>query len=136
MSCAGVTVDVLPSVARALYDDPPAVDELWLATYAGTAPPAAVYFYSPDRSAQHPAQHLVSFTGFLQADAYAGFNRLHETSRKPGPIIEAACWAHVRRKFFDVHAANGSKIAREALTRAAHKLPMKCRIVKREAGEV
>ncbi len=76
-------------------------------------PPAAVYFYSPDRKGEHPAAHLNSFKGTLHADGYAGFNALFEQRS----IVEAACWAHVRRKFFDVHEANGSPIAKEALDR-------------------
>jgi len=86
----------------------------------GTAPPAAIYFYSPDRSAQHPAKHLASFTGFLQADAYAGYEALYSPARaKPGPIIEVACWAHCRRKIFDVWQATKSPVAKEALDRIA-----------------
>jgi transposase len=69
--------------------------------FAGPGPPAAVFFYSRDRGGEHSEQHLVTFAGLMQADAYAGFNRLYEAGRKPGPIIEAACWAHARRKFFD-----------------------------------
>ena len=75
--------------------------------------PAAVYFYSPDRKGEHPQTHLKSFKGVLHADGYAGFNAIFEKAN----VIEAACWAHVRRKFFDVHAANGSPIAAEALDR-------------------
>jgi transposase len=70
--------------------------------FAGPAPPAAVFFYSRDRTAQHPESHLRDYAGILQADAYAGFNRLYEASRKPGPITEASCWAHGRRKFFEL----------------------------------
>jgi transposase len=76
-------------------------------------PPAAAYFYSPDRKGEHPQLHLKSFKGILHADGYAGFNAVFDG----GQVTEAACWAHVRRKFFDVHAANGSPIAREALDR-------------------
>jgi transposase len=82
--------------------------------FAGTAPPAAVFFYSRDRTAQHPENHLHDYAGILQADAYAGFNRLYEANRKPGPITEASCWAHGRRKFFelaDVAAKAGGKLA-------------------------
>ena len=68
--------------------------------FAGPDPPAAVFFYSPDRTGEHPERHLDGFASILQADAYAGFNRLFEPDRKPGPVIEAACWAHARRKFF------------------------------------
>ncbi len=70
--------------------------------FAGRAPPAAVFFYSRDRTAEHPERHLADYAGILQADAYAGFNRLYEADRKPGPITEASCWAHSRRKFFEL----------------------------------
>jgi transposase len=81
---------------------------------AGDAAAPAVWFaYSPDRKGEHPQQHLNGFTGTLQADGYAGFQRLYER----GQIQEAACWAHVRRKFFDLDQAHASPIAKEALTR-------------------
>ena len=87
-----------------MRDDRPAGDR--------TAP--AVWFaYSPDRKGEHPQRHLADFRGTLQADAYAGFNRLYDSGR----IQEAACWAHVRRKFFDLHEAHASPIATEALER-------------------
>ena len=70
--------------------------------FAGTAPPAAVFFYSPDRGGAHPEQHLAGYSGILQADAYAGFNSLYEPERKPGPVTEAPCWAHARRKLFEL----------------------------------
>jgi transposase len=70
--------------------------------FAGRAPPAAVFFYSRDRTAEHPERHLRDYAGILQADAYAGFNRLYEAGRKAGPITEASCWAHGRRKFFEL----------------------------------
>src|SRR6185436_16744702 len=76
--------------------------------FAGADPPAAAYFYSPDRGGVHPEAHL---------DAYAGFNRLYEAARKPGPIVEAVCWAHARRKFFDLARLNKAPIAIEAVTR-------------------
>jgi transposase len=81
---------------------------------AGSTEPAAVWMrYTPDRKAIHPAEHLARFTGVLQADGYAGFERLYETGR----IAEAACWAHVRRKFYDIGEATGSPIAKEAIAR-------------------
>src|SRR5580692_362750 len=81
---------------------------------AGSEAPSAVWFaYSPDRKGEHPASHLKSYRGILQADGFAGFNRLYET----GTIVEAACWAHVRRKFFDLHQGHASPVAREALER-------------------
>jgi transposase len=88
--------------------------------FAGPAAPAAAYFYSPDRGAAHPAAHMASFTGFLQADGYAGFEGLYNPARtKPGPITEVACWAHCRRKFFDVWETTKSPVAKEALDRIA-----------------
>ena len=80
--------------------------------FAGSRPPAALFFYSPDRKGEHPKAHLQDFQGIIHADGYAGFNGLFAGNR----IAEAACWAHVRRKFFDVHAANGSSIAKQAST--------------------
>jgi transposase len=83
----------------------------------GRDPPAAVFFYSPDRSAKHPEQHLATYAGLMQADAYAGFNRLYGEGRKPGPIIEAACWAHARHNFFDLARLAKAPIAIEAVKR-------------------
>jgi transposase len=85
--------------------------------FAGPDPPAAVLFYSRDRGGEHPEQHLAGYAGLMQADAYAGFNRFYEADRKGGPIIEAACWAHARRKFFDLARINQAPIASEAVTR-------------------
>jgi transposase len=85
--------------------------------FAGPGPPAAVFFYSRDRGGEHPEQHLAGFAGLMQADAYAGFNRLYQADRKAGPIIEAACWAHARRKFFDLARINKAPIAAEAVAR-------------------
>lgn len=93
--------------------------------FAGERPPAALFFYSPDRKGQHPRDHLKEFSGVIHADRgacpraahsadpWARFNALFAGNR----IAEAACWAHVRRKVFDVHAATGSPIAKEALDR-------------------
>jgi transposase len=85
--------------------------------FAGPDPPAAVFFYSRDRGGEHPEQHLARFAGLMQADAYAGFNRVYEADRKAGPIIEAACWAHARRKFFDLARISQAPIASEAVAR-------------------
>jgi len=70
--------------------------------FAGLAPPAVLFFYSPDRRGEHPDRHLRGFAGILQADAYAGFNKLYDGARRSGPVAEAACWAHGRRKFFEL----------------------------------
>jgi transposase len=81
---------------------------------AGMDTPPAVWFaYSPDRKGEHPKLHLRHFSGILQADGYAGFHHLYEGGR----IIEAACWAHVRRKFYDIQVATSSAIADEAIER-------------------
>jgi transposase len=85
--------------------------------FGGRDPPAAVFFYSPDRSGKHPEQHLASYAGLMQADAYAGFDRLYRPGRKPGPIIEAACWAHARRYFFELARLDKAPIAIEAVKR-------------------
>jgi len=68
--------------------------------FAGTAAPAAVFYYSRDRGGIHPQAHLAGFTGILQADAFSGYGKLYEAGREPGPIAQAGCWAHARRKFF------------------------------------
>ncbi|MFI5095271.1 MAG: IS66 family transposase [Candidatus Acidiferrales bacterium] len=81
---------------------------------AGDTTPAAVWFaYTPDRKGEHPQAHLDNFTGTLQADGYAGFDQVYEAGR----IQEAACWAHVRRKFYDLHAAHKPLVAAEAMQR-------------------
>ena len=82
--------------------------------FGGEAAPAVLYRYSPDRKGEHPRTHLESFRGILQADGYAGYAGLYERG-----VIAAACWAHVRRKFFDVYAATQSPLAHEALQRIA-----------------
>ena len=70
--------------------------------FGGPDPPAALFRYSRDRSGDHPVEHLKTFAGILQADIYAGYNPLYAAGRSPGPVIEAPCWAHSRRKFFDL----------------------------------
>jgi transposase len=84
---------------------------------ADQTPPAVLFRYSPNRKAVYPHRHLQPFVGVLQADAYAGFNALYERPRDP--LLDAACWAHARRKFYDIHEATGSPIAREAPERIA-----------------
>lgn len=74
-------------------------------------PPAVAFFYSPDRKGLRPAEHLKDYAGFLQADAYAGYDRLYAAGR----IVEVGCWAHARRKVFDVFEATKSPIAETAL---------------------
>jgi transposase len=85
--------------------------------YAGPAPPAVIYRYSPDRKGERPQRHLARFHGFLHADGYAGFGALYQADGdRPAPVTEVFCWAHVRRKFHDLHLV-GSPLAKEALDR-------------------
>jgi transposase len=96
--------------------------------FGGTAPPAALYYASRDRRQEHPGRHLAGFTGILQADAYAGYNGLYDPARPQGAITPVLCWAHARRKFFELadiaaHARRGkaapaiSPVALEAVKR-------------------
>jgi transposase len=78
-----------------------------------TDPPAVLFRYSPNREGEHVQRHLKRFKGALQADGYSGFDELYVD----GSILEAACWAHVRRKFYDFHQATQSPVAAEALRR-------------------
>src|SRR5712691_8695762 len=70
--------------------------------FGGPDPPAAMFYYSRDRGGEHPARHLACYAGILQADAYGGYTKLYEAARKPEPLVEAACWVHARRPFFQM----------------------------------
>jgi transposase len=72
------------------------------APFGGADPPAALFHYARDRSGAHPERHLAAFTGILQADAYAGYNQLYAPGRSPGPVTQALCWSHARRKFYEL----------------------------------
>ncbi len=95
--------------------------------HAGTAPPAVLYRYTPDRKGEHCRKELATFVGWLHADGYAGFGKLYEIAgarsadapllQGPPRVAEVACWAHVRRGFFDEYASYKSTIAKEALDR-------------------
>ena len=118
MACDTLHVDDTPVPVLAPGTGKTKTGRLWTYVrderpFAGKRPPAALFFYSADRKGAHPQRHLKDFRGVIHADGYAGFNELFAGNR----ITEAACWAHVRRKFFDVHAATGSPIAKEALDR-------------------
>src|ERR1700712_5526063 len=82
--------------------------------FAGQAPPAVLYCYSPDRKGEHPRKHLDLFHGILQADGYQGYACLYDRG-----VTEAACMAHARRKFVDVYKSDKSPLANEALRRIA-----------------
>jgi len=83
--------------------------------WGGADPPAAVFLFAPDRKAERPIAHLRDFKGVLHVDGYAGFEQV---AARPDVTL-AACWAHTRRKFYDVAQATGSPIAEEALRRIA-----------------
>jgi transposase len=76
--------------------------------FAGPAPPAALFHYSRDRRGEHPRAHLASWSGILQADAYGGYNELYAAGRQPGTVLEAGCFAHARRKFFELADVEGA----------------------------
>jgi transposase len=89
--------------------------------WGGPEPPAAVYLFAPDRKAERPVSHLEHFKGVLHVDGYAGFGRL--TGK--GDIILAACWAHTRRKFYEVAQATNAPLAEEALRRIVNFMLLK-----------
>jgi transposase len=92
--------------------------------WSGPEPPAAVYLYAPDRKAERPASHLEGFKGVLHVDGYAGFERLAINS----DVVLAACWAHARRKFYEVAEATGSPVAAEALRRIGELYVVEARV--------
>ena len=71
--------------------------------FGGASPPAAMFYYSRDRSGEHPQAHLAKWSGIFQADAFSGYGKLYAPDRKPGAIQQAGCWSHARRPFF-IHA--------------------------------
>ena len=91
--------------------------------FEGRAPPAAMFYYSRDRAGAHPQAHLANWSGTFQADAYGGYNKLYAADRKPGPILEAACWAHARRPFFAL-ADIAASARRTAEGQAGSKTPL------------
>ena len=87
------------------------------APFGGSAAPAALFHYAQTRGGEHPERHLATYSGLMQADAYSGYNGLYAKGRKPGEIIEAACWAHGRRKFFELAELQKAPVAIEAVRR-------------------
>jgi len=92
--------------------------------WSGPEPPAAVYLFAPDRKAERPVAHLAHFKGVLHVDGYAGFERLTGN----GDIVLAACWAHTRRKYYEVAETTGSPIATEAVRRIAELYAIEARV--------
>jgi transposase len=105
-------------------------------THAGPGPPAAFYRYSPDRKGERPRDHLAGFSGTMHADAFAGYDALYRAPPgQPARIQHAACWAHARRKLFEVHEATKSPIAAEALRRIQALYQVEAEITGRTAAE-
>src|SRR3954452_17293434 len=100
----------------------------------GSTPPAVVYLYAEDRRGEHPAAHLSEFQGVLLVDGYGGVKRLLE-SRPPGTIRLAFCWAHCRRRFYEIHQATGSPLAEEALRRIGELYTVEAEVRGRPAEE-
>ena len=102
--------------------------------FGGADPPAALFHYSRDRSGEHPERHLAGYGGILQADAFGGYNRLSEPGREPGPVTPALCWAHARRKFFelaDIEAAARKRTRGKAAQAATTISPLALEAVQR-----
>ena len=102
--------------------------------WGGSVPPAVVYLYAEDRKGEHPAAHLAEFQGVLQVDGYSGFKSLLE-NRPPGAIRLAFCWAHCRRRFYEIHQATSSPLAEEALRRIGELYAIEAEIRGRPAEE-
>lgn len=99
----------VPVLARGKTD----TGRLWVyvrddAPFAATAPPAALFYYSRNRRGEHPQAHLATWSGLLQADAYSGYGDLYTPGRSLGVILEVGCWAHARRKFFELADIEGA----------------------------
>jgi transposase len=99
--------------------------------FGGVGPPAAIFYYSRDRRGEHPQAHLAAYAGILQADAYDGYNALYLPTRKPGPIREAACWAHARRKFFEFADVEGNLRRKAAGKKEIALSPIAIQVVRR-----
>src|SRR3954468_7133456 len=102
--------------------------------WGGSTPPAVVYLYAEDRRGEHPAAHLADFRGVLQVDGYGGFKCLL-ADRPAGEVRLAFCWAHCRRRFYEIHQATGSPLAEEALRRIGELYAIEAEIRGRPAEE-
>jgi transposase len=99
--------------------------------FAGADPPAALFHYSRDRRGEHPRAHLASWSGILQADAYGGYGELYAPGRQPGPVREAGCFAHARRKFFELADVEGAARKKSRGERAGMIYPIALEAVQR-----
>jgi transposase len=101
------------------------------APFGGTAPPAALFHYSRDRRGEHPRAHLASWSGILQADAYGGYSELYRDGREPSPVLEAGCFAHARRKFFELADVEGAARKKSRGERTGQIYPIALEAVRR-----
>ncbi len=99
--------------------------------FSGPAPPGAMFYYSRDRRAEHPLAHLQPWSGILQADAYGGYGDLYVADRRPAPILEASCWAHSRRKVFELADVEQAAAARARRQTAKPASPLAVEAVQR-----
>ncbi|WP_084584675.1 IS66 family transposase [Sphingomonas azotifigens] len=122
----------VPVMAKGKTD----VARLWVyvrddAPFAGTDPPATLFSYSRDRRGEHPQAHLAGWSGIFQADAYGGYGELYRDGRNPGPVIEAGCFAHARRKFFELADVEGAARKKSRGERTGTVYPIAIEAVKR-----
>jgi hypothetical protein len=101
----------------------------------GCDPPAVAYRYAPGRGAEHAANLLAGFSGVLQVDGYAGYDKQADAARPGGPLVLAYCWSHFRRRFYDIAKAGNAPIASEALTRIGELYAIEAEIRGRSADE-
>jgi transposase len=99
--------------------------------FAGPDPPAALFHYSRDRRGEHPRRHLATWQGVLQADAYGGYGDLYRQDRQPGAVLEAGCFAHARRKFFELADVEGAARRKSRGERAGAVYPIALEAVQR-----
>jgi transposase len=122
----------VPVMARGKTD----VARLWVyvrddAPFAGADPPAALFYYSRDRRGEHPQAHLANWSGIFQADAYGGYGELYRDGRNAGPVFEAGCFAHARRKFFELADVEGAARKKSRGERTGTVYPIALEAVKR-----
>jgi len=85
----------------------------------GTGPPAVVHTYAPGRGAEHAMTLLAGYRGIVQCDGYAAYKQLANRGRAGNAVVLAFCWAHWRRRFYEIAKGGGAPIAEEALRRIA-----------------
>ena len=103
--------------------------------WGGADPPAAAYLYAPGRGAEHAVRHLAGFSGVLQVDGYAAYDKLTDTKRIGGPVALAFCWSHFRRRFYDIAKGGNAPIASEALERIGKLYEIEAEIRGQSAGQ-